>query len=400
MRTRFQIIFGVVIVLLNLVKPVGAQETFHRFIYDPATGNLALDNQGRQLIAVEILSQSAILTGTRPPFVQGLFDVFQPGKLFYLNPLGFDDLDFGPVMTPGLTEAILKSDLKISGGLYMGGSLGRIEIVANDFTPTILHYDSLTGAMSLEQPDDPTRITYLTSLVIDSKSRIFTGTRPATLTNQFDLFRPDRLFKMELGGFKNVDLGTPAATGLSVLDLTRDLCVSGSLLGGGRLSGVRLNSATGPFLAQCDTELPRGGDVPPLDEVLFGYNFYTGRMTLSVRGSPLTAMELITPDEFFTGDRPAALSGPSDIFDAQRIVKIDSNGFGETTIDFGMVLPAGLSEAQLKRIQVAGTRLSGEVLQDSTFYFYAIPEPSGMSLLVVAGVVGLRARRRCRTVDF
>ncbi len=379
------------------VMPVAAQRNVHNFIYDPATGNLSLDNQGAPLSALEILSTSGVFTGVRPAVVNGLFDVFQPTKMFWLFPSGFDDVDFGPVMTPGLSQGFLESDLRFSGAVRPAGGLGQVNIITSDFTPNILRYDSLTGAMSFEQPDDPSKVKRLTSIVIDSASGIFTGQRPTTLTNDFDVFREKRLFKMDVAGIEEVDFGTPAATGWTDQSLANDLCIGGSVLGGGKLTGVRLNSTTGPFIRNCDTRPNLGGDVPPPNFLYVVYYPFEGRLQVSAGSQPMTALEVLSADNYFTGPRPGVLNGPSDIYASDRIYKSDTNGF--LSIDLGNVLATGLSYEELQRLQISASFSSDGTFENVPISIFFVPEPNTTLLLgLAASVTALRHARRRRSM--
>jgi hypothetical protein len=52
-----------------------------------------------------------------------LFDVYNPNKMFKLDPAGFDDLDFGAAMGAGLGKDMLGGDLTVSGSFLGGGAL-------------------------------------------------------------------------------------------------------------------------------------------------------------------------------------------------------------------------------------------------------------------------------------
>ncbi|MCA9199375.1 MAG: PEP-CTERM sorting domain-containing protein [Planctomycetales bacterium] len=98
-------------------------------VYNPADGNLSIANpyeaagEAKPVTTLEAVSAGGYFTGTRPPQLTGLFDVFSATKLFKLDPAGFDDLDFGPAMAPGIGKDVLAQDLKVSGSFLGGGSL-------------------------------------------------------------------------------------------------------------------------------------------------------------------------------------------------------------------------------------------------------------------------------------
>ncbi len=90
-------------------------------VYKQATGEMAIDGKV-QLTTLEIRSKSGIFTGTKPDFLEGLFDVFRSDKFFYLKPSGFGDLTLGRAAQAGLSAASLIADLSIEGAqLPVGG---------------------------------------------------------------------------------------------------------------------------------------------------------------------------------------------------------------------------------------------------------------------------------------
>lgn len=392
---RFQIrLIGVALAAWFSLACHGAtQDNVHRLIYDPATGNLSLDNEGADLTALEIISGRGFFTGTRPSVISGLFDVFEPTKLFRLLPTGFGDTDFGPAMRPGLTLDLLQSDLRVNGALLPSGSLGQVVFSSEAFRPRILHYDPATGAMRLDPPEITGDDSKLTSVVIDSTAGIFTGERPASLTNAFDVFRAQRVFKMDLSGFNSFDLGHVATTGLSDSALASDLCIAGSMVGGGSLSGVHLNSGDGPILRMCATNPDQGGLLPPPSSATVIYDPATGRVDLSVIGPQLMSLEIETATDLFRGAKPDVLTSFADLFSPRKLFKQDPNGFG--SLAFGEILPRGLGN-ELSAIRATGTLFpSGETVSVS-FRAIVIPEPTASLAIGLGMIASLHFARRHR----
>lgn len=247
-------------------------------------------------------------------------------------------------------------------------------------------YDPATGNVSVDSQGER-----IVSMVVDSTSGIFTGQRPTSLNGEFDVFRSKRLFKFDANGFQNVDFDAAAARGLTETALLRDLCVAGSLPAGERLSGVRLNSAQGPLLKQCDTTPLTDGAVPPPASVVAFYNPYTGQLELSVKGATLTAVELVSPLDVFTGQRPTQLNGPLDIYAPNKLLKYDPNGFG--SVDFGIAMATRIWYEPLQTIRISGVVQSDAGTDEVPFSIQYIPEPSGSALCVGIGLGFLRKKR-------
>ncbi len=252
-----------------------------------------------------------------------------------------------------------------------------------------LIYDPATGNVSLDSQGQR-----IVSMVVDSTSGIFTGQRPPSLNGEFDVFRSKRLFKFDASGFGNVDFGAAAAKGLTEAALLRDLCVAGSLPAGESLSGVRLKSAQGALLKLCDTTPLLDASVPPPASVVALYNPYSGQLELSVKGATLTAVELVSPLDVFTGQRPAQLNGPLDVYSPNKLLKYDPNGFG--SIDFGIAMAKSIWYEPLQTIQISGVVQSDGGSDEVPFSIQYIPEPSVATLWICIGL-GLLRKTRQRT---
>lgn len=394
MFSRLLPLIGIFILLASSQNRVAAQQDFHVFLYDPATGNLSLKNEGRFVTALQIDSKAGVFTGAHPPVLDGLFDVYRNDRLFLLEPFGFEAADFGPILTSGLTRDFLLEDLSFSGAVAPNGPLGQVLLYTSK-AMRILHYDSQTGDMSLDVPVGADGEARLTSVVIDSASGIFTGERPGTLSSAFDVFRADRVFKMDVAGMDVVDLGPAAAPGLGASMLEKDLCIAGSVIGGGTLSMVRLNSLDGPIIRPCDVLPEFGGDLDDPSGIYLEYDPATGRLLLETNGLNVTAIELLSTDEIFTGQRPAVLFGAFDVFTPTKLFKLQAGG-GFQDLDFGFAMAPGLSSAQIQGLRVSGAIFPQGGLGEVTVRYGALPEPSSAMLLALGGCGLIRVARRRR----
>jgi hypothetical protein len=88
----------------------------------------------------------------------------------------------------------------------------------------------------LNSGDADSPMNMMTSLQINSAGDDFGGSRPTNLTGPFDVFRKDRLFKMDTTGFgPSIDFGTPMMSNRTPDDLMQSISVAGSFLGGGSI---------------------------------------------------------------------------------------------------------------------------------------------------------------------
>ncbi len=84
-------------------------------------GTLLLHNSN-QLTTLELTSAEGVFHGSRPAFMNGLFDVFTSHRIFLLRPQGLlAELDFGQVMLPNLSCELLLSDLSARGAKVLSG---------------------------------------------------------------------------------------------------------------------------------------------------------------------------------------------------------------------------------------------------------------------------------------
>jgi hypothetical protein len=129
------------------------------------------------------------------------------------------------------------------------------------------------------------------------------------------------------------------------------------------------------------------------------YDPASGHVTATAPGGTfLTALELRSQSAAFVGSCEN-LSGPFDVCNEGKIFKLDTEGFG--TIDFGAILPAGMSGAALlEDLMVDGASKGGGFLTgEGVFLVQAdfVPEPIGGSLFVGGALLlGLAVRSRLR----
>ncbi len=99
--------------------------------YDSLTGDLRLRSQ-TPITALEIRSQQRWFTGT-PNEAEFLnfFDVARPDKLFKLWNSGFVEVDYGPVVQPGLRNHELLEDICVYGA-WLGGGIAELDYAYPD----------------------------------------------------------------------------------------------------------------------------------------------------------------------------------------------------------------------------------------------------------------------------
>lgn len=96
-------------------------------------------------------------------------------------------------------------------------------------------YDPKTGEIQID-----TDAQLLTSIQLTSEDHIFLQGMGIELDGVFDIDRPEKIFKLAVDGFSDLNLGPIAPTGLSADYLAADLNLDGSMLGGGGLDNVNL----------------------------------------------------------------------------------------------------------------------------------------------------------------
>ena len=123
------------------------------------------------------------------------------------------------------------------------------------------------------------------------------------------------------------------------------------------------------------------------------YNTGSGELSVDApAGKDLTSINITSAGSMFIGDKPAALDGAFDNFAADNVFKATFGGsFG--SIDFGAILPTGLSEdAVAADLSAVGSLAGGGDLGEVDLVY--IPEPSAIVLLALglAAIAGLMRR--------
>ena len=111
-------------------RPTSGESVFLNF--DAATGALSVDSPDTPLAVLELKSDSEYFTGAKATTLDGLFDVFKAGKIFRMNPNGFETLDLENPVTPGTTAASLAMDICYRGAAVRGGPLGKMYVRSGD----------------------------------------------------------------------------------------------------------------------------------------------------------------------------------------------------------------------------------------------------------------------------
>lgn len=124
----------------------------------------------------------------------------------------------------------------------------------------------------------------------------------------------------------------------------------------------------------------------------------SGRVTATAPdGSSLTAFELRSESSAFDGSCDN-LGGPFDVCTSTKVFKLDTNGF--SSIDFGAILPAGMSgEWLLGDLRADGaSKGGGFATGNGVFLVHAdfVPEPIGGSLFAFGAFVLASMVRRGR----
>ena len=95
-------------------------------IYDSTTGNLSVESTYRSITTFEIKSANNLFIPENivPGIITRSFDIIRPDKLFKLSPQeeSYNNLDFGNIVTPGLTREQFIADMTIDGSLLLDNS--------------------------------------------------------------------------------------------------------------------------------------------------------------------------------------------------------------------------------------------------------------------------------------
>lgn len=99
-------------------------------VYDPASGELAIDVPATELTSINIDSAASIFTGDPAGNLGGSFDNDADNNIFKATFGGsFGSLTFGNAAQAGLSEEFLQNDLTVVGSLAGGGDLGAVDLI-------------------------------------------------------------------------------------------------------------------------------------------------------------------------------------------------------------------------------------------------------------------------------
>ena len=149
----------------------------------------------------------------------------------------------------------------------------------------------------------------------------------------------------------------------------------------------------GPYAARFPA-IAKGGTQGD-DQTSLVYNSGTGELSVDApAGTDLTSINITSAGSMFIGDKPAALDGAFDNFAGDNVFKATFGGsFG--SIDFGAILPTGLSEdAVAGDLSAVGSLAGGGDLGAVDLVY--IPEPSALVLIAfgLSGLVTMMRRRQ------
>lgn len=391
---------------------ISAELTTVDVSYDAHSGAVSVETDLHDGVAtVHLVSNSGIFIGDfgRGAVDQGLHRlVFGSGSAPHLT----TSHHFADVAATGLTDEFLLSDLCIHtndiGNRIVVGSINgyeldrRIEqcvvppnpnLLLHNANPTAtLHYDSGTGNLSVDVSEN----TSLTTILISSPTRIFTGEPASGLGHRFDVDLDNEIFKVVPSGFGDIDFGNVLPTGLSNNEVLSSICVVGSWLHGG------------PVYA--DYQLPDSGTVPiATHEIRRGercmsssnsvdlnleYSTENGDVAISIGGADglakrsmsnreIVALELNSDARLFR-KAPKSLLTPNDSFAPNRVIKHSLEGFSgvvfERLLEPGLPLNVLLDDISADVITATNSRVGAL----NVIY---VPEPCSTRSALIVGVL-------------
>ena len=141
--------------------------------------------------------------------------------------------------------------------------------------------------------------------------------------------------------------------------------------------------------------LTMGSGASTPDAVSLIYDPADGNLMLDAGSVKVTTIEIKSAGSMFGAAVPGMFVPPFDVASATKLFKLTTAGV--SSLDFGKILPAGLSgDALLADLSVNGSILPSGGLGNAPGggpYLHVVPEPSSM-LLIGCGLLGLLGLRR------
>ncbi|MCA9215536.1 MAG: hypothetical protein KDB27_20870 [Planctomycetales bacterium] len=213
-----------------------------------------------------------------------------------------------------------------------------VEWIQSDGTE--LMYDPASGDFSVITSES------LTTLELISSSDVFNGTDGMNLDGQWDVSRPDKLFKLDPAGFGSLGFGSVLAPGLTTEFLKADLTVAGSTRDGG-VSPDSVDFRTPRHRSIFEVELfdpsQNLGPAAPVeftiqatdsaDQVIYSNNF-------TLRGPGEISPQVLQYRCDFNGDSQCTADDIDEISDALRkdVLLVYSPVNGELAVQSGLPL--------------------------------------------------------------
>ena len=351
--------------------------------YEPNPGNLSIDALGEPLTTVQIQTASPIFTGTRPANLNNFFDVFDPFKIFKLDPVGFDTLDFGSVIEPATTAQRLADQFCVSGSLQAGGPITAASLMADQESfpvevsatcpspPTVssrpIHFEYNVATGNLQgsvrgAPNDPA----YTIMALRANRDLFVGKKPNSAAG----FSDRAIVAIGSDGITDFRFGEILEPGLDASAIAESVCLTAKSIDASspRQSAHTIN---GHPLKTC-------GSIENADhefgtaEVMLRYDPVTGSLAVHSPSIPIHLMfvQANTPIIKPENADPDVFADPFDLIN-DSLIRF-SEQFGVDGANFGNVLPPGLTQEQIEsEISITGRFIGGAFIEPVW-----VPEPN------------------------
>lgn len=230
-----------------------------------------------------------------------------------------------------------------------------------------LDYDPATGHLALDVMSTTNGFT--TFRVRSRTSQFLLDSNTNALDGGFDVYKPGELFKLDPGAFYDIDFGEILTANLPVQDLAGDMCVIGSLSGGGAVNDVYVRSG-GQIYTICD---PNANPLPTPDQVIppappkptgpaqpffIDFNPGTGQLSVESPESIMTTLEIVSSSGLFNGARPTSLEGPGDVFNPHKVFTLHNRGFQSVNLD-NALSPGTTAEELASDLCYSGSVIQG-----------------------------------------